>query len=188
MRGRRASGAAPNCNVVASNADGATDDGSLLDFVAPDSGTYTVVVAAEDPGASGEYYLQYASEELSGCTDWSDDDVIAAGLSSFGGVLDLADDTGYRTSFGTHYQDDVDLFLFVGQQVQINLGSSLDTYLYLLDENCTQVDSDDDSGPGLDSMMVYTAPATGVYTILATTWSAGGTGAYDLSVEALNEF
>ena len=177
-----------NCSLLASNRDGATDDGSLLSFVAPTSGTYTVVVAAEDASAFGEYYLQYASEEITGCSDWSDPEVIGPGLATFGGTLELADETGYRTTYGTHYHDDIDLFLFVGQEVQIDLESSLDTYLYLLDENCVQVDSDDDGGVGLNSQIVYTAPATGVYTLITTTWNAGATGSYDLSVEALNEF
>jgi hypothetical protein len=130
----------------------------------------------------------YASEEITGCNDWSDVEVIGAGLSSFAGTLSFADESGYRTTFGTHYHDDIDLFLFAGQQIQIDLGGSLDTYLYLLDENCVQVDSDDDSGPGLDSVIIYTAPATGVYMVIGTTWNAGATGSYNLAIEALNEF
>ena len=176
------------CSVVATNADGATDDGATIAWTAPESGTYTVVVASETSGGAGEYYLQFASEEIDGCSDWSDADVIGAGLATYNGTLATNDESGYRTTWGSHYHDDIDLFLFVGQTIQIDLGGSLDNYLYLLDENCTQVDSDDDSGPGLDSMIVYTAPATGVYTVIATTWNPGATGSYDLTIEALNEF
>ena len=176
------------CTLVASNRDGATNDGALLQWTAPADGVYTVVVEAEDAAATGEYFLQYSEDAFEGCDTWSDADVIGPGLSDFDGTLTAGDESGHRSTFGTHYHDDIDLFLYAGQQVQIDLGGSLDNYLYLLDDQCTQVASDDDSGPSLDSRIVYTAPNTGVYTVIASTYNASATGPYLLSVEALNEF
>lgn len=49
-----------------------------------------------------------------------------------------------------------------------NLGSNNDTYLYLYNTNGTDIlDQDNDSGPGLGSQIVWTAPSNGTYYVKA---------------------
>ncbi len=61
-----------------------------------------------------------------------------------------------------------------GQQVQITMVSEeLDTYLYLLDANGTQLAYDDDSLGNLDSRIRHTFGTAGTYTIEATAFSEG---------------
>jgi len=64
------------------------------------------------------------------------------------------------------------------------LTSSEDTFLYLMqgnNKNGTVVTSDDDGGTGRNSKITRTLPA-GTYTIEATTYASGKTGAFTLRV------
>ena len=58
-----------------------------------------------------------------------------------------------------------------------------DTYIYLLDENCTELDHDDDGGStGLLSGLTYTFNTTGTYVLQVTSFSSSATGTYTLTV------
>ncbi|MEH6448299.1 MAG: phosphatidylinositol-specific phospholipase C domain-containing protein [Oleispira sp.] len=63
--------------------------------------------------------------------------------------------------------------------VEINLTSSTDTYLYLLDANGSIIASDDDGGSGYNSKIVKTLSA-GTYTAVVATYSSGQSGAFAL--------
>lgn len=68
--------------------------------------------------------------------------------------------------------------------VQIDLVSATDPYLYLLSgsgRNGSVLTEDDDGGDGKSSRIVKTLPA-GTYTIEATTYQAGRTGSFTLSL------
>ncbi|MCD4685393.1 MAG: hypothetical protein K8S97_05615 [Anaerolineae bacterium] len=66
-----------------------------------------------------------------------------------------------------------------------NEGSSLDTYVTLLDPSGMIIESNDDGGEGLNSRIgPLPLPADGAYTILASNYS--GTGSYTLDVKNLN--
>jgi hypothetical protein len=70
------------------------------------------------------------------------------------------------------------------QEVTIDLQSSIDTYLLLLDgsgDNGDVIDLNDDAGNSTNSQIIQTLSA-GSYTIEATTYDPGETGAFDLSV------
>jgi hypothetical protein len=70
------------------------------------------------------------------------------------------------------------------QRVTIDLTSSTDTYLFLLNgsgRNGSVRDEDDDSGNGMDSRIIRTLSA-GTYTVEATTYHAGRTGNFVVSV------
>jgi len=56
------------------------------------------------------------------------------------------------------------------------LDAAFDTYLYLLDETCTTVASNDDGGYDLFSLISFTPTASGVHAIIVTSWSASVTG------------
>ena len=69
-----------------------------------------------------------------------------------------------------------------GTSVTIDMTSSeVDAWLYLLEEDGSVVDVDDDGGSGLNARITQTL-ARGCYTIEATTFSPGDVGAYTLSV------
>lgn len=75
-----------------------------------------------------------------------------------------------------------------GQQVALSLSSTaFDTYLYLIAPSGTLATSDDDGGGGTNSRIppgagFYTLPSTGTYNIEATSFSAGFTGSYTLTL------
>lgn len=55
-----------------------------------------------------------------------------------------------------------------------------DPYLFLEDAAGNQVDFDDDSGGGLDARMIYKAPKTGLYRVIASTFQPNQTGKFTL--------
>lgn len=74
-----------------------------------------------------------------------------------------------------------------GQQIAISLSSSaFDTYLYLVDPSGALFTEDDDGGEGTDSRIptsgFFSLPATGTYTIEATSFTGTSTGSYNLSL------
>jgi len=69
-------------------------------------------------------------------------------------------------------------------EVTIDLSSSIDTYLFLLEganENASVVTRDDDGGAGRNSRIIRTLPS-GTYTIEATTYVAAQTGNFVMRV------
>jgi hypothetical protein len=91
----------------------------------------------------------------------------------------------------------VDVYSFsgtAGQQIVLNMTSTtFDTYLYLLNSSSQLIAEDDDGGSGTNSRIpffsgTFTLPATGNYTIYATSYSfdgfTGGTGSYSISLSS----
>lgn len=73
------------------------------------------------------------------------------------------------------------LRLTANQQVQIDLSSSeFDAKLELIGPNGTKISDDDDSGPGNNARIRFTAPRVGVYQIRAMALNESGIGAYTL--------
>ena len=69
-------------------------------------------------------------------------------------------------------------------QTKIDLTSSVDTYLYLLQGSGTSgsvIESDDDGGSGTNSQIVRTL-SSGTYTVEATTYSSAQTGSFTLTI------
>jgi len=96
------------------------------------------------------------------------------------GTLSMTDQT---LGDGSHYK----LFTFMGtagQTVQIDLISSdFDSYLYLRDQNGTEITHDDDGGGGLNSRIVRTLTYTGMYQIVVNTLRSGVYGAFTLRLQ-----
>jgi len=72
-----------------------------------------------------------------------------------------------------------------GRLVTITLSSTaFDTYVYLRNPQGTVIKSDDDSGGGTNSRISFALPAgtAGTYTIEATSYASGRTGAYTVSL------
>jgi serralysin len=80
--------------------------------------------------------------------------------------------------------------LVAGQRYSISLdgaaygsyGALSDPYLRLRDTNGNQVAQDDDSGPGLNSLLTFTATATGRYYLDVGAYNDGGSGGYRLAI------
>lgn len=75
-----------------------------------------------------------------------------------------------------------------GQRYQLDLTSPrgpnfFDTWLRIQDPQGNALQDDDDSGEGLDARIIYTAPRTGVYHIVVTSYSRGATGNFTLTVK-----
>lgn len=92
---------------------------------------------------------------------------------------------GTITSGNIETAGDNDYFQFLatsGQTYRIETGGNIDTVLHLYDTNgTTQLAEDDDSGPGLLSLITWTAPSTNNYFVRVRHFSSG-TGSYTLSV------
>jgi thiol-disulfide isomerase/thioredoxin len=71
-----------------------------------------------------------------------------------------------------------------GSTWEINLRSAdFDAYLRIEDSAGKQLAEDDDSGGNLDAKIVFKAPKTDTYTIIATTYANGETGKFTLTAE-----
>jgi predicted Zn finger-like uncharacterized protein len=88
---------------------------------------------------------------------------------------------------GCHYKSH-DVVLQAGKKYVIDMkkgpGSTIDPYLKLFDATGKKVAEDDDSGGDLNAQITYQPTVTGKYRIFATTYQAGETGAYQLTVTA----
>ena len=69
-----------------------------------------------------------------------------------------------------------------GQEVVIDLTSSEDTYLYLIDPSGNVEAQDDDGGAGTNSRIARVLSSSGTYKIEATTYYSGKTGSFDLTL------
>lgn len=86
------------------------------------------------------------------------------------------------TAEGRHYQA-FDVPLKAGTPYTIDLmSSSFDTYLILADAQGKVLAEDDDGGEGLNSRIRFTAPASGKYSVIVTTFNKGDMGPFTVSV------
>ena len=152
----------------------------------PATGTYSVWATAFSANLVGPYSLTLTLSGGSGCPATP----ISIG-QTVNGSLTTSD------CFYTGTSRYVDLYTFsgnAGQQIAITMNSSAtDTYLYLADASNQLLSQDDDSGDGLNSRIpgatgYFSLPATGTYTVHATTYQSASpnTGAYSLSLIPAN--
>ncbi|MGF1578174.1 MAG: PPC domain-containing protein [Gemmataceae bacterium] len=74
------------------------------------------------------------------------------------------------------------IHLKAGVRYTINLESRYDNYLYLENSQGRLLTSNDDGGNGANARIVYTPATSGIYQIVATSYSAGQTGPYTLKI------
>lgn len=135
-------------------------------------------------GVGGQTFTVTQSAAGGGCQATT----ISVG-QTINGTLTTADCIFVNT---TRYVDVYNFTGSSGQQVAILMNSStFDTYLYLLDGSNNLLAENDDGGGGQNSRIpatsgTFTLPATGNYTIYATSFSAGGTtgstGSYSINL------
>ena len=110
---------------------------------------------------------------------------MAAGTEVIEGEL-TADDPDNPLSTGKYYDDYLlsDYVSFqAGQPITIDLVANFDAYLYLVNgDTGASIKSDDDSGEGLNSRIIFTAEQGVNYVARATSLGTGVTGAYTLTI------
>lgn len=163
--------------VAVDNDGGDSTDASLTILLA--AGSYQAGANALEPAGIGPYTLSSttAPTSVDNCADiW-----IAGGVK----VTQAITTTDCLDPTGPYYSDELLIWLDVRQLVTVSEHSAdFDALVGLLDLSTGKfVASDDDSGPGRDALMSYTATHAGEFVLVATTFLADSTGAYTLDVE-----
>ena len=152
---------------------------SLLDTNLPRAGTYRVIVTGYGSGGLGDYRL-----EAGGGSG-------AAGLPAGAGTLALGSElagtlaTGDETISTGEFTDTYRFDGTRGQRVTFDMASTeFDTYLSLLFPGGGQEENDDRAGGdgGTDSRLTVTLPEDGIYQLVATSYQAGESGGYEISM------
>lgn len=166
--------------------DGGEGLNSLLEFTPSVTGTYYISAGAYHL-STGTYKLSLSAEEqqvddYGSATDSAG--TVSVGVAALG-AIEVADD-----------QDWFAVTLTSGVTYRVNLEGSSTGAGTLVDPQLTGLfdasgvlisgTSDDDSGEGRNSFLLYTAERTGVHYIAATAYG-NQTGSYKLSVDADNE-
>lgn len=154
--------------LLGTDDDTGGDLDSSLTYTLPYTGTYSIVAASYGDNGTGSYTLhlwQEARPPTSSLMQLSYGDSVTGTLAS--GGSDAWAFSGTR-----------------GDRVTILLTSTdFDSYVYLYSANDVLLDEDDDLGGNFDSLIdSYQLPATGTYTIVATSFQQGGGGNYVLQL------
>ncbi|MDH4208804.1 MAG: PPC domain-containing protein, partial [Anaerolineae bacterium] len=139
---------------------------SRIIWIAPESGTYYVMVhdlAGDSAGWEATYSLAVEeSASLPGADPFEPDDDFAAATP--------LETTGTPQTHTFHTSTDLDFVYFVaekGNKYRIETGdlqADCDTVIFLYDEEGTELTYDDDAGDDvLNSLLEWTAPASGTY-------------------------
>lgn len=152
--------------------------GSRLVITMPSDGELAISATSYEPGESGAYTLSVAPDDGAGPVA-----IVAAPIAlgrTVNGRLAAGDS---RLNSG-EFVDAYTLAGRRGQAIDVRLGATgFDPYLSITGpENFSAFNDDDIEGGGTSSRLVVTLPADGAYTIRATSFEAGETGAYRLSV------
>lgn len=159
--------------VIARNTGQLPAEGGLLRL--PSTGTFTVEVASSEPAATGAFSLEL-SAACASSTPIAFGQTVNGSLSNTDCVSDL----------GNFYTDYYTFSATAGQQISISMSSAvIDTYLVLNAPSGEVIAENDDISAGdLDSRIPpsgdFTAPASGTYTIQATSFGLLETGSYTL--------
>jgi hypothetical protein len=144
---------------------------SLLSLDLTESGEYRVTVTSYAKGETGGYSLAMDVGRTAGM----------AGRMERNGRLEDGDETLTTGEFVDSYEFDGS----PGQHVSIDLRSStFDTYLILKDPAGEQTENDDTDGGGVGhSSIEADLTEAGTYEVLVTSYEAGESGAYALSID-----
>ncbi|MES1157242.1 MAG: PPC domain-containing protein [Alphaproteobacteria bacterium] len=166
-----------NGHVVASDDDGGTGKNSYLYYASPTGGTYYAAVSSSNHGSTGRYTIRVQDTDVPGTTD-TDEALTVATAGSHDGRASRIEIAG-----------DLDMYrvdLVAGVHYVVTVSGDGDTpltdpFLTILDSTGKSIATDDDSGPGLDSRLVFTPAETGTYYLQASGLS-GGVGGYKIAI------
>ena len=160
---------------VLNNDDGGEGTNSRLAFISQ-AGDHRIVVTGYGDGDIGPYSLAVSvdGEMLGG---GGTDTTPEGPVGTIEGELSETDPTTeYRGTPADTYAVNV----AADQEVYVDLVADFDTYLFVEFPN-GEVLADDDGGEGVNSRLVFLAPETGTYNVIATCYG-GGLGPYTLTV------
>jgi len=165
------------------DAGGSTD--SVLDLVLPAAGTYRVVVSSYRSGEGGAYELKSssgartpASPHLAAATP-SAPPPGGASPTIRQGSLQRGDETLDSGEFVDSYQ----YTWPAGASIDVSLTSTaFDPYVIVVGPDGEQEDNDDISSSNRNAGLTYPVRQAGTHRVLVTSYEAGETGAYRLSV------
>lgn len=159
------------------------DTNSEVSFTADRVRDYYVLVTTYQPGDAGEYSLRVtrvAGQVVSPNPTLQDAQTAAAGGLERSGRLDQQDS---MLSSGEYYESHT----FTGREgdvVSVAVSSDdFDTYLMLIGPDGSQSENDDSRG-STDSYLERVLEADGEYEVLVTSYEAGETGSYRLTVSS----
>ena len=178
----------PSFSAYNDDYDGSTSV-SLVDFVAPQAGTYTIEVTSYSGGSTGRYELTYwvsrdavqlmqttpapgsrSGTSGSGTSARSDGDQVRGSLSSSDPTRSGGE--RYDAYYVSASEGD---FIFARME-----SSAFDTYLEILNPRGEVVGTNDDFEGTSVSQLEVLADMPGRYEVRATAYSSSGSGAYSL--------
>lgn len=159
---------------------------SRLELVFPADGEITVSATSYAPGETGRYTLSVERSDSRGYGNG-----YGQAPSEVAEALRLGQPRQGRLQLGDsqlrsgEYIDSYSYAGRAGERIEITLNSSqFDPYVAISGPNGFSEFNDDDPSGGLNSRLVTTLPADGLYIISATSYAPGETGAYQLGVRA----
>jgi len=172
--------------------DGGDGCNARLTFTALENGTYRVVVGSLSAGSTGTYTIRVSDRPGAppsyGCGEV--DPGAIGSLPTEGRSLRMGASVTGRLGLGSSTVQDgrpAEAWVLEGQageRVSIVLESDdFDSFLYLAGPGLDGVQTDDDSGGELNSLLEVTLPTNGPYKVVAAALSAGSSGSYSLRVE-----
>ncbi|MEQ9032254.1 MAG: pre-peptidase C-terminal domain-containing protein [Aggregatilineales bacterium] len=173
---------------VAQDDDGGGGTNSqIVNFSLPSAGTYVIRAGSYLDRGGGNYTLSLSASVAPTQTPRPSNTPVSrtntpAPVSS-GGTISSGSVVNSTLAFGQSA-----LYSFngqAGQSVTISMDGNFDTYLYLLNNNGTQLTSNDDSNGTTNSQIFrFVLPYTGSYTIRAASFGDSGAGDYTLAFSA----
>lgn len=165
---------------------------SGIDLQVSQTGPYRVVVTSYRPGETGDYALSItgatgASAVVATPTPAANDAPATPSTTGSGGFRTItgALAQGDSTLQSGEFRDEYPLTLPAGANVHLQLHSSaFDTYLIVFPPQGQQQDNDDASQGNTDSALDFVATTAGNYRVVVTSFRAGETGPYELSIGA----
>lgn len=166
---------------LARDDDGGTGTNSELRYSFDKGGIYTVRATSYHP-ATGDYTLRLQSQNTVVVPVV---DTASAPMTLLEAGRDVAGQLSNEDlNVDGRYQDLYRYWGRAGESVTLTLQSAdFDAYLVVAAQGIGELASDDDGGAGTDARITVTLPATGEYTVRATSFDSNETGAYTLRLD-----
>ena len=169
--------------AVIENDDADSLQHSQIDTEMSETGTYRVQVSSYAVGETGNYRLTIdRGQAITTATQVNRDTTELALGSSVNGALQNGD---LQLDLGK-YQDIYSFAGTAGQNIRVDMTSNaFDTYLIVRDPNGLEYANDDFEASTARSVVELTLPVDGRYQVIATSYGADMTGAYQLSINPM---
>jgi hypothetical protein len=172
--------------------DGGDGCNARVTFTLLETGTFRVVASSLSAGETGTYTIRVSDQPAPppshGCGEI--DPGVIESLSTEGRIVRMGSVVTGRLGLGSPTVEEGrpaeawQLDGRAGDRVQVALESDdFDSYLYVAGPGLDGVQTDDDGGGDLNSLIELTLPADGPYKVIASALSAGSSGAYTLRIE-----